>query len=121
MEYKPILSILIEKLAVNQILIYDMDDNEILQALIDCIVDDNLNIEIWHSCSNICTDCKRIKCVSSDNIKSVIEIYRLYEFSDKIIIFSKNTSYPDLTNYLTYNIISVSELAKAMTGIINTR
>jgi len=121
MEYEPILLILIEKLAVNKIMIYDIDDNEIMQALIDCIVDENLNIEIWHSCSNICTDDKRIKCVSSDDIKSIIEIYSMYEFSDNIIIFSKNKSFPDLMNYLTNNIISVSELAKTMTGIINTR
>jgi hypothetical protein len=52
--------------------------------------------------------------VSREFMSALLEYYYLYEFTDKIIVFSKYSFCPDIKNYISSGILTEDELVKSI-------
>lgn len=71
------------------------------------------DIEVWHNNLQFPNN-EIVKFVSSEELDEVLELYWLYDFSDKIIVLSDTERYGTLFNYIRTKIITPKELAEIL-------
>lgn len=71
------------------------------------------NVEIWH-CINDVEQGSRLRRISAEEMKDVLEIYRIYDFSDKVIFISDSEQYGNLFNYVNNGILTTEEMVEAL-------
>lgn len=59
-------------------------------------------------------DNKYIQVISSDEMRDILRLYQMYEFTDKIIVISDNYQYPNMFNYIRQGILTEDELVDAL-------
>ena len=94
------------------IILYVLDDEELLQAIYNVLCEKD-RVELWCAAEGN-EDCDRIRYVSQSELKEILILYHLYEFTDKLIVFSDNSIYPNMMNYVRQGIISENELIQAI-------
>ena len=71
------------------------------------------SIEVWHSDVHFPSS-EMVRFVSREELDEVLELYRLYDFSDKIIILSDTEQYATLFNYIRNRIITPKEFVEVL-------
>ncbi len=98
----------------NRVILYNYDNQFILNMLSDSL--DRLELSsviIWH-CIEKYTDSKCTKKIDRKMMEDVIELYKTYDFSDKIIVLDKSEQYGDLLNYVRNGVLTVEEMIDAL-------
>ncbi len=96
----------------NRIIIFDVEECESIFLEIVKSVDPTCT-EIWHS-MQIESENDSVKYLRPEYLKEILNIYRLYDFSDKVTIISENSQYGSLFNYVKNGILTVEEMAEAI-------
>lgn len=52
--------------------------------------------------------------MTQDEMNSILEFHRMYEFSDRICVFARNESYGNILNYVATGILSEEEVFEAL-------
>ena len=65
------------------------------------------DIEVWYHTA-LDTTCKQSRAVSKREMDDVLELYHLYDFSDRVFVISDTEQYGSLLNYMK-NVISTRE------------
>ena len=112
----------------NKIIIWHISSVPLWQLFKDCyrlmIKNDYQNILCLYSTDSYYEDEREILSDSSRNIivkkldekqmNELMEVYHMYEFTDKIHIVSENLQYPSMLNYVTTGMLTEEELYKAL-------
>lgn len=99
-----------------KIILFNLKDDEIFHKLSISIKDKKENIEIW-ACAD---DTEKnlysfVHVISRIEMNEIMDIYRLYEFTDKLIVLSDYRLYPGLMNYVYQNVLDEKTLITAIT------
>lgn len=70
-------------------------------------------IEIWYY-DDSKKDGEKVLTRSRDEMNSFLEVYRLYDFSDKVIFISDSNQYGTLFNYVKTGILTEQEMVDAL-------
>lgn len=98
----------------NKVIILDYDSLDIIHLLCKVLVSKNIsNVEIWQSIEEK-TNSEHAKYVSKEDIDNVINIYRMYDFSDKVFVVSDTDQYGSMFNYVKNGIVSKQEMVDAL-------
>lgn len=71
------------------------------------------DIEVWHN-NELFPNNEIIRFVSREELDAALDLYRLYDFSDKVIVLSDTELYGTLFNYIKTQIITPNELTEML-------
>ena len=92
-----------------KVLIFDCDDLAFLGILRKELMNRNSsNVDIWQ-CIDGLSDY-----VLREKIDAVLDIYRMYDFSDKVLVVSDSNQYGSLFNYVKTGILTKQEMVDAL-------
>lgn len=97
-----------------RIILYDCEDREYLNVLKEALRRHDLtDVEIWH-CIEDMPDDDAIKKKTCRQMEEITQLYRLYDFSDRVLLISRAQQYGTIFNYLQSGLLSGEELAEAL-------
>ncbi len=97
-----------------RVLIVDSDDAELVELLCKKISDGNLTgVEIWHSSGEV-VDSDGLRSVSSQDMRELVRLYYMYDFSHRVALVSDSSRYGTLYNYVKTGIMTKEEMADAL-------
>lgn len=97
-----------------RLLIFDCQDVGFFLLFCEEIEKRNLsNIEIWHSLE-VLTAHGFSRRITAKQMDEVLEIYRLYDFSDKVVVISEGVQYGSLFSYVRNGILTAEEMVDAI-------
>ena len=112
MNNSEVITFLHEKLKNNKkLVIYDFDDKVFLESLGNRIKDKYI---ILTSLDFNCVHENEIEVLSKVMLSDIVELSRLYEFSDKIVVLSKLSQFAGVFNYYDAGLLNQEELIKAI-------
>ena len=95
-----------------KIIVYDLDDENLLRKICDEIKCRS-QILIWTTCKfDNPGEC--IEHIDGTSMRSIMSLYNLYDFSDKVVVISDSTQYGSLFNYVNTGVLSSDEMVKAL-------
>lgn len=98
-----------------RIILYDLENEEIQKLLCDTIEAKNLpDIEIWCKNADIKALHPYLRIVTKLELSEILDLYHLYEFTDKLIVLSDNPVYPSISNYILQGIMTTNEIVEAL-------
>ena len=71
------------------------------------------NIEIWH-CMDDTSEDIFFKHISFEEMEEILNLYRMYEFSDKITVLSEDIQYANMINYVKAGLLTPEEMVEAL-------
>lgn len=96
------------------VIIYDYDSLEIMQLLSERLVSKNVShVEIWQSIDEK-SDSELSIYVSKDVVEKAVNMYHMYDFSDKVFVISDSDQYGSLFNYVKTGILTAQEMVDAL-------
>jgi hypothetical protein len=96
-----------------KVLIFD-DDLDILHLIYDGLKYKEItNVEIWH-CIEEASDYKYSTYIMRKEMDEILEIYNMYDFSDKVIVVSNSNQYGSLFNYVKTGILTKQEMVDSL-------
>lgn len=96
------------------VVLFDHDGIDIMQLLCKELVSRKTsNVEIWQSIGEE-LNAELSKYVSKEIIDKAIDIYRMYDFSDKVFVISDSDQYGSMFNYLKTGILTKQEMVDAL-------
>ena len=106
---------LLEKKIKNgsHVLLMNSDDADILKYICAAVKKRKLsNVEVWHCMQ----ECKEIyaRYISAEDMSEIMQMYRLYDFSDKVIALTDSVQYGTLLNYVSTGTLTKEEVAEAL-------
>lgn len=97
-----------------RLLIFDCQDVSLFLLFCEGIEKRNLsNIEMWHSLE-VLTEHGFSRRITAKQMDEVLEIYRLYDFSDKVAVISEGVQYGSLFSYVRNGILTAEEMVDAI-------
>lgn len=97
-----------------KVLIFDDDDSDILHLIYDGLkYKEIMNVEIWH-CIEEASDYKYSTYIMRKEMDEILEIYNMYDFSDKVIVVSNSNQYGSLFNYVKTGILTKQEMVDSL-------
>ncbi len=97
-----------------KIIIYDCSDEGLLESLYADIKDRKMNeIEIWHNLKEN-NQYNSLRWITREEMDEIIDIYRLYDFSDKVMLINTTSQYGSLFNYINENLLTKDEVSEAI-------
>ena len=96
------------------VVLFDYEGIDILQSLCKELVSRKTsNVEIWQSIGEE-LNAELSKYVSKEIIDKAIDIYRMYDFSDKVFVISDSDQYGSMFNYSKTGILTKQEMVDAL-------
>lgn len=96
-----------------RVVLYACDDELLLEMLIKHIHDRvNSNIELLH-CLKTDMNISFAKEIPVEWMNELLNLYRLYDFSDNVIVIEESNQYGTLFNYVKCGLLSIEELVEA--------
>lgn len=98
----------------DKVIVFDHDDIDILSILCDGLRDRKIeNVVI---CQNIeeSFNCEVSTYVTRQEMGEILEVYRMYDFSDKVFVVSDSNQYGSIFNYVRNGIMTKQEMAEAL-------
>lgn len=96
------------------VVLFDHNGIDIMQLLCKELVSRKTpNVEIWQSIGEE-LNAELSKYVSKEIIDKAIDIYRMYDFSDKVFVISDSDQYGSMFNYLKTGILTKQEMVDAL-------
>lgn len=84
-----------------------------LRRIVNLIKKRGLKVKILVECDS-CFDIPEIMKISHEVFDYIVNLYNMYEFTNKIIVFSDETMYPSTINYFSQGILSENEIIEAL-------
>lgn len=84
-----------------------------LRRIVNLIKKRGLKIKILVDCDS-CFDIPEIMKISHEVFDYIVNLYNMYEFTDRIIVLSDETVYPSTINYFSQDILSENEIIEAL-------
>ena len=101
-------------LAGTEVIIFDIEQRELFDLLCRKICDfEDSKLEVWHNLENS-KNYKFLNYIEQNQMDEIIQLYRLYDFSDKILVLSLSNQYASLLNYGYCNLLSWEEVIDAI-------
>lgn len=98
-----------------RIIFYDLDNEDILNLLCNAVNTKNLSdIEIWCQKADRKNPPSYLRIVTENEMSEILDIYHLYEFSDKLVVLSDNPIYPSILNYIHQGLLTENEVVEAL-------
>ena len=95
--------------AGKKVIIFNYNDQGLLYSLRDGLSQKKYaNVEIWQ-CFEEMSDY-----ISRDEIDNILEMYHMYDFSDKVLVISDPDQFGSVFNYVKNGILSKEEMVKAV-------
>ena len=95
--------------AGNKVVLFNSTDLEMLDLLRENLKGENdENYKIWHSIE------KTFGYISQSEMCDILELYRTYDFSDKVLVLSDSNQYGSLYNYVKTGILTKEEMVAAL-------
>lgn len=97
-----------------EVFLFDSKDAELMKLL--CIGSkrqNNRKIEIWHSLDSE-KKSGHVRYISRYEMEEILDMYRLYDFSDKFTVISESSQFGSLFNYLKTGVLTKEEMAEAL-------
>ena len=114
MEMKKVLETLISNGV--QILVIDQDDEKLISLIRERIHSRNANtIEVWH-CIEERIPFSGERLLTKKQMERVLELYHLYDFSDKVTVLSSNVQYASMVNYVKTGLLTMEGMVEALLG-----
>lgn len=97
-----------------KVLLVDYPDAEIVVLLLTALKNRNLTmVQIWNYVEEVPKD-KQLIYIPQKDMNEVLEMYRMYEFSDKVTVISDTSQYGSLFNYIKTGILTKEEMVDAL-------
>ena len=97
-----------------KVLIFDADDLDILHLIYYGLKYQEItDVEIWH-CIEEASDYKYSTYITRKEMDEILEIYNMYDFSDKVIVVSNSNQYGSLFNYVKTGILTKQEMVDSL-------
>ena len=114
-ENLPLLERIIKK--EMKIIVVDSSQYDIFMKLHSAINEKDLkDFEIWH-CFDSIPNSPGIIQVSVQEMCKIMELYRLFDFSDRIIVVSPSIQYGSIYNFMQIELLSENEMVNALLHI----
>ena len=98
----------------NIIILFNMHDKEVLSLLSEILqLRSMVNIEVWQ-CDDESIKAAPIRFISKQDMEEILNVYHMYDFSDKITVISNNDQYASMFNYLKTGILTKQEMVEAL-------
>lgn len=98
-----------------RVILYDHSNVTLLHLLCDRIADrDVQNVEIWRSVDAKSGDFEFLKMITKVQMKELLDLYWLYDFSDRVTVIAESGQYGSLFNYIINGILSFEEVVDAI-------
>jgi hypothetical protein len=97
-----------------KIIIFNSQKLPLLRIMITTLMHERYkDILFWHT-SELTSSAVNIKHITQEQMLQFLDLYYLYDFSDKVIVVSDSELYGSLNNYLNTEIITLEEIAEAL-------
>ena len=97
-----------------RIILIDIQDAGIINFLLAGMQNVGLEkVEVWHCLDSIVDD-KRLVHLSSEAMRDTLEIFHMYDFSDRVNVIEDSTQYASMLNYVRTGILSQGEMVEAL-------
>ncbi len=97
-----------------KVILFDSLDRTLFTMLCEELRDKRKeNIEIWHSFSDADSG-EHIKYIEPKQMKKELDLYRLYEFSDRITVISDTDQYGGIMNYVKNGVMTLEEAVASL-------
>ena len=103
--------ILTEKMELNRKVIIASDFSRIEEAL--AILDMHKDIKVL-SVDNRCGQHENAKVITRDEERELLDLYHMYEFSDKFLVLENSSQYGSVFDYVEDGIISFDEAVRSL-------
>lgn len=98
----------------NRVIFLEYHQEDLLKLLCEGLERRGLsNVEIWHHIESF-TGSGYARYIRAEQMEKVLEIYRMYDFSDKISVFSQSLQYGSLCNYVKNGLLTSEEMVDAV-------
>ena len=98
----------------SKVIVFDYDSLDVLQLLSKGLVSKNIShVEIWQSIDET-SNSELSRYVLKEVVDKVLNIYRMYDFSDKVFVISDSDQYGSLFNYVKTGILTKQEMVDAL-------
>ena len=94
-------------------ILYDLVNDNILRILCKIVEDTHGRIEVWMPRRDS-GSYKHIRSVSQNDFEKIVNLYYMYEFTDKLCVLLEDPIYPHMMNYVLQGIITEEELVEAL-------
>ena len=97
-----------------KILIFDDQDAALLELFWKGLKMRTLpDVEIWHRLDGFTED-DSLRLITHGQMEEILEIYRMYEFSDKVTVVSRFRQHGSLFHYVENGILTPEEMVDAI-------
>lgn len=97
-----------------RVMLLDSADSEIIRLLMLGVKKRGIrDMDIWY-CNNSMSDDQELVNLSDKEMKELLEMYYVYDFSDKIIAFMESVQYGSMFNYNKTGILTRQEIVDAL-------
>lgn len=98
----------------NRVILFDCDSLDFMHILCEKLaLKNNPDVEIWQSIEAKSNN-KQTKYVSKEIVDIAVDIYNMYDFSDKVFVVSRPDQYGSLFNYVKTGILTSQEMVDAL-------
>ena len=97
-----------------RIFLFNLNDKLFLHDICEIIGENYISdIEVWH-----CMDCDfhydTARYIETEDMENIMELYRTYDFSDKVTVITDNGIYGNLFNYMNTGVLTKREMIEAL-------
>ncbi len=97
-----------------KVILVDLMDSDIIKLLLMRIREKNCEyVNIWH-CIDFKSVDSHLNCLPQSKMDIILEIYRTYDFSDKVFVISDSDEYGSLFNYVKTGILTKREMVDSL-------
>ena len=100
-----------------KIILFRLKDTGIFHELCMAVSGKQENVEIW-TCADYADECDRfsfVSLISQTEMDEIMDIYRLYEFTDSLIVLSEDPVCPGMMNYIRQGVMDEQSMIAAIT------
>ncbi len=98
----------------DKVIVFDHDDIELFSILCDGLRDRKTdNIVVWQSIEESFNR-EYFTYVTQQKLDEILEVYHMYDFSDKVFVVSDPNQYGSLLNYLKTGILTKQEMVDSL-------
>lgn len=97
-----------------KVLLFDSQDAVLLELFWKGLERHALSdVEIWHSLDDF-AEKGSLRHITQKQVEEILEIYRLYEFSDRVSLVSKSPQHGGLFHYVENGLLTTEEMVDAI-------
>lgn len=97
----------------DKVIIYYLENEEFLEKIVKKLENKQSNIRIW-SVLRIKKINRNIRIISYKEAEEILRLFYLYEFTNRLIMFTESSGYPNIMNYVEQGIMTEEQVIDAL-------